>query len=166
MHMFDFLRGLMQHYNHEKYWKMRDYIQDNSTRGGIRKYYYVLRIKMVDYRFNASTGISLDGNSAYFASHPNFPHELNGIIIAKGSKIGRNVRIFHQVTIGNDDHNHDNVPTIGDDVRIYPGAKIVGKVYIGNRCIIGANAVVTEDVPDDTIVAAPKPVMRPRKKKD
>ena len=60
--------------------------------------------------------------------------------------------------------NGKNVPTIGDDVRIYPGAKIVGKVHIGDRCIIGANAVVVKDVPDDTLVVAERPRMIERMK--
>lgn len=165
MNAFSFFRSILQHYDHEKYWRMRDYIQNNAGSGGIKYYYYAFRIKRIDYRFNASTGISLDGKSAYFASHPTFPHELNGIIIAKGSKIGKNARIFHQVTIGNDDLDGNNVPIIGDDVRIYPGAKIVGKVHIGDRCIIGANAVVVQDVPDDTLVVVEKPRMIKRKKK-
>jgi len=37
-------------------------------------------------------------------------------------------------------------------VIIYPGAKIVGKVHIGNNCEIGANIVVTHDIPDNAIV--------------
>ena len=151
------LRRCLQHYNHERYWKMRDYIQNNPSKKNLRILYYAFIIKKTDYRFNASTGISLDGNSAYFASHPTFPHELNGIIIAKKTIIGKNARIFHQVTIGNDDVNGDNVPVIGNDVRIYPGAKIVGKVHIGDRCIIGANAVVVNDVPDDSLVVVDKP---------
>lgn len=161
------MRGLLQRYDHEKYWDMRDFIQNTPPPSGIvkklRLLWYVYRIKKIDYRFHASTGISLDGNSAQFASRPTFPHELNGIIIAKGAKIGKNARIFHQVTIGNDDHDSAHVPVIGDDVRIYPGAKIVGNVHIGDRCIIGANAVVVEDVPDDTLVVVPKPRMLKRR---
>lgn len=163
MSSIQFLRGIVQRYNHDKYWKMRDYIQNNPNGCKLKKYYYVLRIKKIDYRFNASTGISLDGDSAYFESRPVFPHELNGIIIAKGSRIGKNARIFHQVTIGNDDIDGKNVPTIGDDVRIYPGAKIVGNVHVGNRCIIGANVVIVDDVPDDTLVVVEKPRMIERK---
>lgn len=67
------------------------------------------------------------------------------------------------MTIGNDDLSGENVPTIGDDVKIYPGAKIVGKVHIGDRCIIGANAVVVHDIPNDTIVVVEKPRIIPRK---
>lgn len=165
MSAFNFFRRVFQHYDHEKYWKMRDYIQNNPGRKGLKTYLYVLKIKRIDYRFHASTGISLDGDSAYFASHPTFPHELNGIFIAKGARIGKNARIFHQITIGNDDADRENVPVIGDDVIIYPGAKIVGKVHVGNRCIIGANAVVVRDVPDDTTVVVEKPRMIERKPK-
>lgn len=161
---FNFFRGILQHYNHEKYWNMREYIQNNPS-GGIKKYWFAFRIKRIDYRFNASTGISLDGSSAYFASRPTLPHELNGIIIAKRSRIGKNARIFHQVTIGNDDKDGKNVPTIGDDVRIYPGAKILGKIHIGDRCIIGANVVLVHDVPDDTLVVVDKPRMIERKQR-
>ena len=45
-----------------------------------------------------------------------------------------------------------NVPTIGDNVTIYPGAKIIGKITIGDNCEIGANAVVVHDVPPNTLV--------------
>ena len=44
-------------------------------------------------------------------------------------------------------------PTIGDNCIIYPGAKIFGKITIGNNVVIGANAVVNKDVPDNAIVA-------------
>lgn len=45
------------------------------------------------------------------------------------------------------------VPVIGDNVRISAGARILGPVRIGNNVIIGANAVVVKDVPDNCIVA-------------
>ena len=44
-------------------------------------------------------------------------------------------------------------PTIGDNCIIYPGAKIFGKITIGNNVVIGANAVVNKDVPDNAVVA-------------
>lgn len=46
-----------------------------------------------------------------------------------------------------------DAPTIGDNVVVYAGAKIIGGVHIGNNVIIGANAVVTKDVPDNCVVA-------------
>ena len=43
-------------------------------------------------------------------------------------------------------------PTIGDHVIIFPGAKVIGKIHIGNNVIIGANATVINDVPDNCVV--------------
>lgn len=79
---------------------------------------------------------------------------LNGIVIHKNAIIGENCTIFHQVTIGANEHKNDynNVAIIGDNVYIGAGAKIIGNVNIGNNVKIGANAVVTKDVPDNTTV--------------
>lgn len=53
------------------------------------------------------------------------------------------------------------VPTIGDNVTIYAGAKVIGNIKIGNNVTIGANSVVTNNVPDNAIVAgAPAKILR------
>lgn len=77
-----------------------------------------------------------------------FPHPQN-IIIGDGSIVGDNCTIYHDVTLG---QNHGKYPVIGDNVIIYPGAKIIGDVKVGNDAIIGANAVVVKDVLDNQIV--------------
>lgn len=60
---------------------------------------------------------------------------------------------MQQVTIGQKTPENAGVPTIGDDVYIGAGAKILGAIYIGCNVTVGANAVVTKDVPDwSTIV--------------
>ncbi|WP_260267260.1 serine O-acetyltransferase [Pediococcus parvulus] len=53
----------------------------------------------------------------------------------------------------NEDWVSDNTPIIGDNVYIGPGAKLFGKIHIGNNCAIGANAVVNKNVPDNVTVA-------------
>ena len=115
------------------------------------KLLYLLYIKCCDAFNNASLGTDLN-HGAVFETIPHFPHGLNGIIISPDAHIGKNCTIFHQVTIGNDNKKIENVPTIGDNVTIYPGAKIVGKVRVGNNCVIGANAVVWKNVPDNCLV--------------
>lgn len=70
--------------------------------------------------------------------------------IISAEKIGRNCWINQQVTIGYS--NDTDCPVIGDNVAIYAGAKIVGKVKIGNNSVIGANAVVTKNVPANCVV--------------
>jgi serine O-acetyltransferase len=104
-------------------------------------------------------------NNAFFPlatkvlSMPIFPHGLYGVFISQGAEIGENCTIFHQVTIGSntlDDSKGKGSPIICNNVYIGAGAKIIGSVKVGNNCRIGANCVVTKDVPDNsTVVSAP-----------
>lgn len=79
-------------------------------------------------------------------------HGFSTIIAAK--KIGENCSVYQQVTIG---YSNDNkAPIIGKNVIIYPGAKVIGGITIGDNVVIGANAVVVKDVPDNcTVVGIP-----------
>ncbi|MFN4764649.1 serine O-acetyltransferase [Gillisia sp. Q332] len=81
-----------------------------------------------------------------------FAHPL-GIVIGSGVVIKDNVKIWQQVTFGS--HGKADMdklyPVIEKNVKIYSGAKIIGKVRIGENAIIGANAVVLIDVPDNSI---------------
>ena len=84
------------------------------------------------------------------------------IIIAK--RIGMNCRIQHQVTIGYLGAGlGGDVPTLGDKVFVGVGAKILGEVTIGNNVVIGANAVVINDIPDNAVaVGIPAKVVKIR----
>lgn len=73
------------------------------------------------------------------------PHP-NGVVCHPGARIGANCLLFQQVTIT------DHV-VMGFHVDVGAGAKIIGPLTIGDRVIIGANAVVTKDVPSNCTVA-------------
>jgi serine O-acetyltransferase len=76
-----------------------------------------------------------------------------GVVIGETSEIGDNVTIYQGVTLGGISMKREKRhPTVGNDVVIGAGARILGPVKIGNRVRIGANAVVTEDIPDDSVV--------------
>ena len=77
------------------------------------------------------------------------PHPMN-IVIGNGVVLGDNATIYQGVTIG---QNNEKYPTIGKNIIVYAGAKIIGDVKIGDNVIVGANAVVTHDVPDNCVVA-------------
>ena len=82
------------------------------------------------------------------------PHPY-GIVIHAQAAIGRRVTVMQQVTIGGKDPGETIAPLIGDDVYIGVGARVLGDVRIGNGVVIGANAVVTRDVPPGmTVVGA------------
>ena len=77
-----------------------------------------------------------------------------GIVINHNAILGSNINLSNEVTIGQTNRGEKKgCPTIGDNVYIGPGAKIIGRVTVGNNVAIGSNAVVTKDVPDNAVVA-------------
>jgi serine O-acetyltransferase len=83
------------------------------------------------------------------------------IVINYGVKIGKNFTMTHGVTIGTLGIGKLGAPEIGNDVFVGAGAKILGKIKVGDRARIGANAVVVKDVPDNaTAVGVPARVIR------
>jgi serine O-acetyltransferase len=80
--------------------------------------------------------------------------EHHGCIVIHGnSVIGDDCLIRHGVTLGNTGYDDPyGAPTIGNRVQIGAGAKILGRISIGDGAIIGANAVVIRDVPEGTAV--------------
>jgi serine O-acetyltransferase len=84
----------------------------------------------------------------------------NNILIAPNVVIGENCLIFHEVTLGTGPT--PGVPTIGNNVDVYVGARVLGGVTIGDASMIGANCVVTKNVPPDSVVVAPPTRIVPR----
>jgi serine O-acetyltransferase len=83
-----------------------------------------------------------------------------GIVVNSAVRAGANVKLEHQVTIGAERRQS---PTLGDDVFVGAGAKVLGPVTIGTGARVGANAVVIEDVPPHaTVVGIPARVVRRR----
>ena len=83
-----------------------------------------------------------------------------GVVIGETSEIGDNVTIYHMVTLGgiapsinsNDQRNIKRHPTIEDEVVIGSGAQVLGPVTVGRCAKIGANAVITKDVPEKAVM--------------
>ncbi len=74
---------------------------------------------------------------------------FGGIIVSGGAKMGEYCNLSQGVTIGfAGRHGNRGCPNIGDRVYIAAGAKVIGPISIGNDVAIGANAVVTKDLPD------------------
>ena len=82
------------------------------------------------------------------------------VVIGAGVEIGEHCEIFHEVTLGKG--VVPGAPKIGDNVDIYVGARILGGVTIGDRSLIGANCVITKDVPPDSIVVSAPSRVLPR----
>lgn len=83
-----------------------------------------------------------------------FPHP-NGIVIGESTRIGQNCTIFQQVTFGGKnigDAQNSNYPSIGKNVIIFAGAKLIGNIIIGDNVIIGANSVVNKSFPSNCVI--------------
>lgn len=153
-----FFRSAVQRYDHDKYWRYRAIVTDparGSKLGDLFRLYY---IKRADAFNNASMGTHRNCG-ACFSTVPRLPHGLNGIIVSHNAVIGENCTIFHQVTIG---EGRGGAPVIGNNVLIGAGAKIIGRVRIGDNVRIAAGTVVMQDIPDNTTVvpAEPKLILR------
>ena len=83
-----------------------------------------------------------------------------GVVIGETSEIGDNVTIYHMATLGgispsvnsNEQRNIKRHPSLKDNVVVGSGAQILGPVTVGKNAKIGANAVVTKDVPENAVM--------------
>ncbi len=83
-----------------------------------------------------------------------------GVVIGETSEIGDNVTIYHMVTLGgispsinsNDQRDSKRHPTLMDNVVVGSGAQVLGPIVVGKNAKIGANAVVTKDVPEKAVM--------------
>ncbi|MEG0086368.1 MAG: serine O-acetyltransferase EpsC [Niameybacter sp.] len=85
-----------------------------------------------------------------------------GVVIGETCEIGDNVTIYHGVTLGGTGKDHGKRhPTIGNNVMISTGAKVLGPFKVGDNSRIAANAVVLQEIPEDcTVVGIPGRIVR------
>ena len=122
----------------------------------IAKFYLVARIISQLSRF--LTGIEIHPG-AKIGKNLFIDHGM-GVVIGETSEIGNNVTIYHMATLGgiapsinsNDQRQVKRHPTLGDCVVVGSGAQILGPVMIGANAKVGANAVVTKDVPENAVM--------------
>jgi serine O-acetyltransferase len=88
---------------------------------------------------------------------------FGGIIISGFAKFGDNCRIRDGVVVGLSRVEDPCAPVVGNNVDIGSGAKLLGHITIGDNVLIGANAVVLQDVPSNCIAVGVPAVVKPRK---
>ena len=117
---------------------------------GLKKKLLTTLYYMYQYENNSSVNIVTE-----FAGKPCLPHDLKAIFISGPAKIGKDCVIFHNITINainQIDHPHFGAPVVGDGCYISPAVTIMGGCKIGNNVYINANATITEDIPDNSVV--------------
>ena len=119
--------------------------------------WHLTPLAMLFNKLNVVCGQCIIGRGAEFGPEFVLVHS-QGVVINTGVRGGRHVVLEHQVTIGAEKRA---APVLGDDLFIGAGAKVLGTVHIGSQVKIGANAVVTKDLPDgSTAVGIPARVVR------
>lgn len=124
---------------------IRDYQRANGT--GLAAKIAVLRHRFWSVVTGADIPLNCKIGGGLLIPHP------NGIVIHPEVEIGPNCLLFQQVTLG---HAEGGVPRLGGHVDVGAGARLIGPISIGDHARVGANAVVTRDVPDGaTVVGIP-----------
>ncbi len=104
-------------------------------------------LSRLSYRLGISIAPATRIGSGFYIGH------FGCIGVSAKSVIGKNCNISPGVILGQANRGeHKGYPRLGDNVYLGPGAKIVGAVTIGNNVAVGANCVVTKDVPDNSVV--------------
>lgn len=129
----------------------------------LKKHYY--RARKISQKTARKTGIEIHPGAqigeGFFIDHG------HGVVIGETTIIGDNVTLYQGVTLGGTGKEcGKRHPTLGNNVMIGSGAKVLGSVTIGDNVKIGAGSVVLTDVPSDsTVVGVPgRVVMRHDKK--
>jgi serine O-acetyltransferase len=121
----------------------------------IGNFFYTHRIPFIPKIFDLL--IRLIHNSAVFScckigSGTKFAYGSIAVVIHRRAVIGTSCMIGSCVTIGGKSGSK-SVPVIGNNVYIATGAKILGDITVGDNCVIGANAVLINSIPNNTLVA-------------
>lgn len=131
------------------YWRI--FFRRAKSTGLSRKFWNLLCSRMA-HRHGGYIGCG-----AQLQDIPSLPHGLHGLYISRYAALGKGCRIYQNVTIGERD---GQAPVIGDRCLIGAGAVLVGNIRIGDDVKIGGGAVVFTDIPaGSTVVAQPPRVL-------
>lgn len=116
--------------------------------------------RFLSYLARALTNIDIHPGATI--GHRFFIDHGAGVVIGETAEVGDDVTLYHGVTLGGTSWTKGKRhPTLGDGVLVGSGAKILGPITVGAGCRVGANSVVTKDVPDGmTVVGIPGRVVR------
>jgi serine O-acetyltransferase len=143
------LRNILFHetYRYVFWWRTCRYVRASR----LLKYpvypFAKLMLHHLTYRLGITIRLSAEIGSGFYLGH------FGGVHIGQKAVIGKNCDIAHEVTLGVAGLGKKRgYPTLGDNIYVGAGAKIIGAVRIGNNVAIGANCVVTKDIPDNSVV--------------
>ena len=134
-----------------KYLKVLRHCEYHCNNGGIVHKmlyrYYKVRLHRLGFKYN----IRIPENICGYGLSILHIAGCGGCLV-NAKKVGNYCKLQTGVLMGNTNHSEDEKPTIGDNVGFGPGAKVLGKITIGDNCFVAANAVVVKDMPSNSII--------------
>ena len=130
---------------------------------------YKVEARYLSESAHSSTGIDIHPGAEI--DYPFFIDHGTGTVIGQTSTIGKRVKIYQCVNLGDVSLSNANSlrgvvrhPQVGNDVTIYAGASLLGAIHIGDNVTIGSNVFLLDDVPSNTRVIIAKPDLVKTKK--
>ena len=134
-----------------KYLKVLRHCEYHCNNGGIIHKmlyrYYKVRLHRLGFQYN----IRIPENICGYGLSILHIAGCGGCLV-NAKKVGNYCKLQTGVLMGNTHHSEEEKPTIGNNVGFGPGAKVLGKVTIGDNCFVAANAVVVKDMPANSII--------------
>lgn len=121
-------------------------LKGKSIFGNLVYRWYNFRFSRISYKYNVTLHTNTIGYGLYL------PHIVGGGIVVNCKSMGNYCAINCNVLLGNK-HTQEEIPTIGNNVDMTTGCKILGKVTVGDNALIAPNSVVVKDVPANAIVS-------------
>lgn len=134
-----------------KYLKILRYCEYHCNNAGLfhklMYRYYKVRLHRLGFKYNIRIPENVCGYGLTILHIAG-----GGGCLVNAKKVGNYCQLQTGVLLGNTNHSEDEKPIIGNNVGFGPGAKVLGKISIGDNCFIAANAVVVKDMPANAIV--------------
>jgi len=106
-----------------------------------------LVLRHFEYKYGISIPYNTEIGPGLYIGH------FGGIVVSHEARIGRNCNLNHCVTVGATyGGKSPGVPSVMNNVYLGPGSKVIGGITVGNNVAVGANCVVTKDIPDNAVV--------------
>ncbi|WP_236633705.1 MULTISPECIES: serine O-acetyltransferase [unclassified Exiguobacterium] len=129
------------------YLRTTNYYKDKNGISRVLFFLALLFLRKYRYKFGIDIPYSTKIGKGLYIGH------FGGIVVNSDVIIGENCNLSHGVTIGQVNRGKKRgSPTIGNEVYIAPGAKIIGKINIGDNVVIGTNSVINLDVPNKSVI--------------
>ena len=125
----------------------------------IARFFYKIKLKFIAHflMYIVRVKFSIDIHPGCKIGKRLFIDHGMGVVIGETAEIGDDCTFYQNVTLGGTGKDKGKRhPTIGSNVMIGAGAKVLGNITIGNNCKVGANTVVLSSIPDDTTVVGYK----------